>query len=105
LGLQTVIRRDLNVRPGTRLRLDLELALASGGWSMPAPGTVRFLFLGALIPALVLLFITEPGRRILQKLWGLVEWARDKVYEVFAPRFPNRWCFSPSSYLAGSEAI
>lgn len=89
LGLQTVIRRDLHVRPGARLRLDLELALASGGWSMPAPGTLGSLFLAPLMAALILLFITEPGRKILQKLWGLVEWAGDKVYELCAPRFPN----------------
>jgi hypothetical protein len=89
LGSQTVIRRDLHVRPDARLRLDLELARAPGLWSMPAPGTLGFLFVSALIPAFVLLLITEPGRKILQQLWGLVEWVSNKVYEFCAPRFPN----------------
>jgi hypothetical protein len=77
------------VRPGARLRLDLEFAPASGRWFMPAPGTLGFLVLTALISALVTLLVTEPGRKIVQKLGGLVEWVGDKVYGVCAPRFPN----------------
>ncbi len=88
-GFQTAVRRDLNLRAGTRLRLDLELSPPPGSWSTPPPGTLAYMFLSALVPALVLLLFTEPGRKMLQGLGRTWSWSRDKSYEVFAARFPN----------------
>src|SRR5260370_30638797 len=57
---------------------------------MTAAGSVAFLLMSELIGALVVLLFTEPARYILKKLWAIVPFAKDKIFEFLAPRFPDR---------------
>jgi NACHT domain len=89
-GFESAARRDLNVRSGARVHLDLELASSLGStwwsWSLPGAGTVGFLVLTTFFTLLV----TETGRGILQGPKKLGKWGRDKGYQLLASRFPNR---------------
>jgi hypothetical protein len=87
-GSSTVIRNDLNLAGGGRLRLDLELA-PSAGLSMPAQGTLMFVILSGIVSALITLLFTEPGREALKRMWSAFEGAWDWCYGMLAPRFPN----------------
>jgi len=88
-GFQSVVKRDLIVAPSQPLRLDIELHANSGRWSIPTQGTLAFLFITALVPSLVTLFITEPGRKLLRLLVAPLRWTKDKAFEFLAPRFPD----------------
>lgn len=87
---QAESRHDLSVRAGSEVRQDFVLSNPATRWTMPATGTIQFMFLSALIPLIVSLFFTEPGRKLSQYLWAPVTWTKGKVYEFLAPRFPER---------------
>lgn len=93
-GFQTVARHDLNLSTSSRLRLDLEMVPVQGTWQMPQSGTLAYMFLAALVPALVAILLTEPGKKVLQSLGGCGRWIGDKFYESLAARFP-KWIGVP----------
>jgi hypothetical protein len=89
IGFQPAVRRDLRLLAGGSLHLDLELQAVQAAWSMPASGTLAYMFLTALVPALVLILFTEPGRKAVQGAGKLSRWLLDKFLRTACVPFPE----------------